>query len=81
CLKKCEVVILELSIFQSYSGGLVVHEMIQFMNLIGFELYDIAGLHRANRTKSTNEFDGVFVKKNSQLWDQKYFLPFTKVMN
>lgn len=70
-----EAVIMELSIVNSYDKGLLAGEMISVMQDKGFLLYDIAGLNRANRTRSVNEFDAVFVKRNSPLWDIKHFLP------
>jgi len=74
-LEKAEVVIMELSIVKSYSKGLLAGDMISLMQHNGFMLYDIAGLNRANRTRSVNEFDAVFVKSSSSLWDINYFLP------
>ena len=72
---RAEVVIIELSIVNSYEKGLLVWEMISLMEGHGFSLYDIAGLMRANRTSSVNEFDGVFVRRDSPLWEMNYFLP------
>lgn len=74
-LMHAEVVILELSIVNSYSNGLLAGDMIDLMKFKGFLLYDIAGLNRANRTRSVNEFDGVFARKDSQLWNLAGFLP------
>ena len=74
-LKNAEVLIIELSIVNSYSQGLLVHDMINFLAQRNLYLYDVAGLLRANRTRSVNEFDGVFVRKDSPLWDLRHFLP------
>jgi len=70
-----EVLIIELSLFRSYSRGLLAHEMIAYLAGMGFLLYDIAGLLRANATKSTNEIDAVFVREGSPLWKPEFFLP------
>lgn len=74
-LNQCEVIILELSIFKSYSDGNIAYEMIDYLNQLGYSLYDIAGFNRNNCTKSINEFDALFVKKDSKLWHPNYFLP------
>ncbi|CAK6687019.1 hypothetical protein ICNINCKA_00118 [Synechococcus sp. CBW1107] len=74
-LHGAEVLIIELSLVNSYSQGLLLHEMVNFMAQRGFYFYDIAGLLRANRTRSVNEVDGVFVRKGSPLWDLHHFLP------
>ena len=74
-LKKCEVIILELSIFKSYSDGNNAYEMIDYLHQLGYDLYDIDGFNRNNSTKSINEFDALFVKKDSKLWHPNYFLP------
>jgi hypothetical protein len=66
---------MELSIINSYSQGLLAGDMINLMQRKGFMLYDIAGLNRANRTRSVNEFDAVFVRTSSPLWDLRHFLP------
>lgn len=74
-LAHAEVIILELSIINSYSEGLLAGDMIHFMQKIGFLLHDIAGLNRANRTRSVNEFDAIFVRQGSPLWNLNNFLP------
>ena len=74
-IKYASVVILEMSIVNSYEKGLLVGEMIELMSSLGFLLYDIAGTNRANRTKSVNEFDAVFVRRGHSLWNLQAFLP------
>ncbi len=74
-LGEAQVVIMELSVVNSYSRGLLAGDMISHMQGKGFMLYDIAGLNRANRTRSVNEFDAVFVRRSSPLWDIRHFLP------
>ena len=74
-LETAEVVIMELSIVNSYSQGLLAGDMISLMQRKGFMLYDVAGLNRANRSRSVNEFDAVFVKSASPLWDINHSLP------
>lgn len=49
--------------------------MIQYMQRTGFLLYDIAGLNSANRPRSVNEFNGIFVRHDLALWDVSNFLP------
>jgi FkbM family methyltransferase len=74
-LNSVEVLVIELSIVNSYSDGLLIHEMIYFLAQHGLFLYDIAGLLRVNRTRSVNEIDGIFVRKDSPLWRLQHFLP------
>ena len=70
-----EVLIIELSLVNSYEKGLLAHEMIQLLSQYGLLLYDIAGLLRANVTKSVNEVDAVFARRSSVLWDMRHFRP------
>ena len=70
-----EVLIIELSLVNSYEKGLLAHEMIALLAGFDLFLYDIAGLLRANITKSTNEVDAVFVRRSSSLWDMRHFKP------
>lgn len=74
-ISQVEVLIIELSIVNSYSRGLLFQDMVKFLADRDLFLYDIAGLLRANRTRSVNEVDGVFVRRSSPLWDMSYFLP------
>ena len=74
-IKYASVVIIEMSIVNSYEKGLLAGEMIELMSSLGFLLYDIAGTNRANRTRSVTEFDAVFVRRGHSLWDLQAFLP------
>jgi len=74
-LAMVEVLIIELSVVNSYSQGMLMHEMISYLADRGLFLYDIGGLLRANRTRSINEIDGIFVRGGSSLWDIQHFLP------
>lgn len=71
----CEALLIELSIVGSYDIGMLVHEMVAMLAEKGLYLYDITELLRANRTRSVNQIDGLFVREGSPLWEIKHFLP------
>lgn len=64
-LKNTQVIILECSLFKSFSGGPDVYEVIRYMQSLGFVLYDIAGVLYRPYDNALCQADLVFVPEES----------------
>ena len=72
-LKNFEVIILEVSIHNYNKGSPLFNEVLNFMSLNEYRLYDIFDLKRLGKNKSfLLQFDCVFVRSDSTLFDVKF---------
>jgi len=71
-LDKTEYVILEVSLFQFVKGGPQLYDVVKFMNLHGFVIYDIFGLNYRPLDDALAQVDIAFVKESSQF--RKYHI-------
>ena len=68
-----EIIILEVSLHQYNKNAPLFNEVVNFMDSKGFKLYDLLDFKRLGNTNSfLLQFDCVFVKKNSYLFDVKF---------
>jgi len=66
-LKKAEFVFLETSLFETYRGAPLLHDVVAFMNQSGFVLYDIADLLHRPLDNALIQADLAFVPASSPL--------------
>ena len=72
-LRAAEVVVMEVSLFPTYEGSPVMHEMIDFMVVNGFRPFDICTLWRNTPTRSMDQADVIFAKKSSTLFAARHY--------
>lgn len=65
-LEDTELIILEVSLFQLYVNGPQFYDVIQYMKVHGFVVYDIFGGHNRPLDGALAQIDLVFVKENGE---------------
>lgn len=60
-------VLLEISLIEINAGAPLLHEVVSFMNDLGFVAYDIMEIHRRPLDKALNQFDIIFIREDSPL--------------
>ncbi len=73
-LAHAEVVILEISLIEEYSGAPLFADVVAYMHARGFRAQDICTIFRNTASQVMNEADVIFVKQGSHLiatrWDR-----------
>jgi FkbM family methyltransferase len=72
-LTQTEVVLLEISLIEINEGAPIADEVIAFMKKAGFVLHDICEFHRRPLDNALWQFDGLFVRNDSQLRSNNTF--------
>ena len=70
-LKKTEVVQLEVALLPYNEGAPTPLEVFNFMDELGFAIYDIAGFVRPN-ARDLAQIDVIFVRKDSKLRPERF---------
>lgn len=71
CMSHAEVILMEVSFIDIYQHAPLAHEVIHFMHVNGFILYDICTLMRRPLDQALFQADMLFVKKHSSLVQHK----------
>ena len=72
-IKYFEIIILEVSLHKYNKNAPLFDEVMNFMSIKNFKLYDIYDLKRLGNNKSfLLQFDCIFIKKNSDLFNVKF---------
>jgi FkbM family methyltransferase len=71
--KHAHVFIIEVGIYKSYLGRSTFDQVNAFMYDNGYKLFDIVGLHERPLDNSLNEFDAVYIRKNSPYVKQQSY--------
>lgn len=72
-LKNVEMVILELSLLDINRGAPLMFDVMEFMNKIGFVIYDVVEFHRRPKDGVLWQMDCLMVPENSSLRSDKKF--------
>ena len=73
-LPAISAILLEVAIIEINSGAPLLHEVVSFMDRIGFITYDIWEIHRRPLDRALNQVDLIFVRKDSPLIrDKRHF--------
>ena len=72
-LNGSELVILEVSLFQFFENGPLLHDVVAYMHSKGFVAYDVIGLQYRPLDRALSQIDIVFVKENGPLRRQHFY--------
>ncbi len=72
-LRRTEYVLLEVSLFEFFKGGPLLHDVVAFMRQRGFVAYDLAGLQYRPLDNALSQVDIAFVKENGPLRQHQFY--------
>ncbi len=72
-MNETEYIILEVSLFEFFKGGPLIHDVIDYMKASGFVAYDIFGLQYRLLDNAMSQIDIAFVKENSEFRKYQYY--------
>jgi FkbM family methyltransferase len=67
CLAAAEVLLLEVNLLPIYADAPLAHDLVHFLHLHGFQLYDICTLYRRPYDGALWQIDAIFVRSSSPL--------------
>lgn len=75
-MRKCEIVLLEVSTIEINAGAPLLHEVVAFMAGHGYHACDILEIHRRPLDRAMNQVDILFARRDSALFSDKRHFAF-----
>jgi FkbM family methyltransferase len=70
-LRSIDAILLEVAIIEVNEGAPLLHDVVAYMNSLGFVTYDVLEIHRRPLDKALNQIDILFIRENSVLLEDK----------